>query len=109
MPPIKTMTFAEFLMSHRRGELIAEANDLMDELLEAVVRTGSKGSITLKIPVEMNKAGQIEITPAIDMKKPRRALSAGIYYATEDGHLTRRDPSQTDWVDDLESRRGTAE
>lgn len=107
MADTPTLTFAELLMSHRRGELIAEADALLTELVAAVQLTGSKGYITLKIPVEANKAGQIEIAPVLDMKKPRRPLSTGIYYATEDGELTRRDPNQGDWVDDLASRRAT--
>ena len=39
------------------------------------------------------------------IKKPARALGTGIYFATEDGRLTRRDPNQMDIEDEIERRR----
>lgn len=103
--PKDTLTFLEFLQSFRRGELLKEGDDLLGELMEAVRDTGGKGELVLKLPFKVNDAGQIECLPTFAMKKPRRPMGTGIYFVTEDGLLTRRDPSQDDLFDDLAARR----
>lgn len=40
------------------------------------------------------------------VKKPARALGTGIYFASDDNRLTRRDPNQMDIEDEIERRRG---
>lgn len=101
------LNFLEFLQTFRRGELLAEADEQLSELVEAVQRTGGKGELTIKLPFKVNEAGQIECVPSVACKKPRRAMGRGIYFATDEGRLTRRDPAQVDmFEDDLESRRG---
>lgn len=99
------LSFLAFLQGFRRGELIAEAEAQLTELVEAIRDTGGKGDLTLKLPLKMNDAGQIECIPQITVKKPRRQIGTGIYYPTEDGKLSRRDPSQDDLFDELEPRR----
>lgn len=96
----ETLNFLEFLQSFRRGELLAEADKQLAEVIEAVRDTGGKGELVIKIPFKTNEAGQIESVPLVSSKKPRRAMGRGIYFATEDGKLTRRDPSQFDMFDD---------
>lgn len=105
MPPKDTLTFLEFLQSFRRGELLAEGEQLLSELMEAVRDTGGKGELTLKLPFKVNDAGQIECIPTFTLKKPRRPLGTGIYFVTEDGLLTRRDPAQDDLFDEIAARR----
>lgn len=101
------LNFLEFLQSFRRGELLSQADDRLEELIEAVQRTGAKGEITIKLPFKVNDAGQIECVPSIAMKKPQPALGTGIYFATDEGRLTRRDPNQSDFFeDDDEEPRG---
>lgn len=73
--------------------------------MRSVKDTGGKGEINLKLPFKINDAGQIECVPQVSMKRPRRPMGTGIYFATEDGQLTRRDPDQQDFIDDLEERR----
>lgn len=99
------LTFLEFLSSFRRGEMIAEADQQLGELMEAIRRTGGKGELTIKLPFKVNSAGQIECDPQLSSKKPRRPLGTGIYYVTEDGRLTRSDPNQRDMLDELADRR----
>lgn len=100
------LTFLEFLQSFRRGELLAEADELLSELMEAIGKTGQKGEITLKLPFKPNDAGQIECVPVFSVKKPRRPMSTGIYFVSDENGLTRRDPAQNDLFDDeLAARR----
>lgn len=99
------LNFIGLLQSHRRGELVREADDLLAEMITAINDFGGKGEITLKLSVKRNEAEQLEITPALSMKKPRKALSVGIFYCSDEGKLSRRDPRQDDMFDELEDRR----
>lgn len=99
------LTFLEFLQGFRRGELLAEGDSMLEELMTAVRDTGEKGTLTLEFPFKVNKAGQVECDPVFKLKKPRRALGTGIYFVTDEGQLTRKDPKQDDLFDDLASRR----
>jgi hypothetical protein len=103
--PKHDLNFLEFLQGFRRGELLQDGDQKLNELMTAIQKTGSGGSITLRLAFKVNKAGQIEITPDIAMKKPTRNLGTGIYFATDDGRLTRRDPNQMDIEDEIERRR----
>ncbi|MFP4240077.1 MAG: hypothetical protein ACLFRZ_12325 [Rhodosalinus sp.] len=103
--PDDTLTFLAFLQDFRRGDLMAEADRQFIELMEAIDETGGKGELTLKLPVKINDAGQIECVPQLTIKKPRRPIGTGIYYLTPEGRLSRRDPKQTDMLDELEARR----
>jgi len=93
------------LQAHRRGELVREADDLLAEMISAIKENGGKGDLTLKLSVKMNEAEQLEITPTLKMNKPRKALSVGIFYVSDEGKLSRRDPRQDDMFDELEDRR----
>lgn len=107
--PRDELNFLEFLQTFRRGELLREADARLAEVLEAIQDTGNSGEITLKLPLKVNKAGQIECVPQVTAKKPRRELGAGIYFLSDDARLSRRDPNQGDWLDEVESRRDAAE
>ena len=99
------LTFLEFLNTFRRGSLITQLDAILSEVMTAMVETGGDGSITLSLPLKRNNGGQIECSPKLKAVRPRAALGTGIYYATEDGHLTRSDPGQMDMLDELEPRR----
>lgn len=101
------LNFLEFIQGFRRGELLETGDQKMTELVEAIRETGNGGSLTLKVGIKVNKAGQLEIVPDITIKKPTRSMGTGIYFTTDDGRLTRRDPNQMDFEDELERRRST--
>lgn len=105
MPKPDDLTFLEFLNTFRRGTLIEQLDTALTDVLTAMNETGGDGSITLTLPLKRNKGGQIECTPKVESKRPRPAVGTGIYYATEDGRLTRSDPGQMDMLDELEPRR----
>lgn len=101
------LNFLEFIQGFRRGELLETGDNKLTELIEAINETGNGGSLTLKVGIKVNKAGQLEIVPDISIKKPVRSLGTGIYWATDDGRLTHRDPNQMDFDDELERRRSS--
>lgn len=100
------LNFMEFLTSFRRGELLADADQKLSDLVEALALHHGAGSITIKLAFKVNKAGQIEVNPDIALKKPVRALGTGIYFASDAGRLTRRDPNQMDIEDEIARRSG---
>lgn len=99
------LNFLELIQSFRRGELLTEGDQKLNELIDAIQRTGNGGDLTMKLKIKVNKAGQLEIVPDLTIKKPTRALGTGIYFATDDGRLSRRDPHQMDIEDEIERRR----
>lgn len=104
-PAPQAITFIGFLQSNRRGEIPAEADAAMTDILTALREHGGKAKMTLALNFSFTKAGQIEIKPDLKVEKPRRAMSSGLYFADDDGNLTRTDPNQGDWVDDISFRR----
>ncbi|MDK8871518.1 MULTISPECIES: hypothetical protein [Paracoccus] len=101
------LNFLEFIQSFRRGELLETGDQKLSELVAAIRETGGNGSLTFKASFKTNKAGQIEVVPEITIKKPSRSMGTGIYFASDSDRLTRRDPNQMDFEDELERRRSS--
>jgi hypothetical protein len=101
----QAITFIGFLQSNRRGEIPSEADAAMTDILSALRQHGGKAKMTLTLNFSFTKSGQIEIKPDLKVEKPRRAMSSGLYFSDDDGNLTRTDPNQGDWVDDITARR----
>jgi hypothetical protein len=99
------LNFLELIQGFRRGELLNDGDKKLTELVEAMQITGSGGDLTLKLKFKVNKAGQFEATPTITIKKPVRALGVGIFFASDEGGLSRRDPNQMDIEDVIVRRR----
>jgi hypothetical protein len=99
------MTFIEFIQTFRRGELLRQIERDMSDVLQGVRDTGSGGALAINLPFKVNKAGQLECNPKVSPKIPETPIGTGIYYLTEDASLSRRDPNQGDWVDEIENRR----
>lgn len=99
------LNFLGLLSAHRRGELVREADDLLSEMVQAIKDFGGSGELTLKLKIKQNEAEQLEMQPSMNMKKPRRTMGVGIFYTTDEGKLSRRDPRQDDFLDDLDDAR----
>lgn len=99
------INFMEFLQSFRRGELLRQGNEQLERVIAAMKETGGDGSITITLPFKFNKGGQIECTPKVTGKLPQHAMGTGIYFADDEGRLSRRDPNQMDIEDEIERRR----
>lgn len=99
------LNFLEFLQTFRRGELLHQADGRLTAVVEAMRETGGNGTLTIKLRFKMNKAGQIECIPDVAASIPMKPLGTGIYYASDDGKLSRRDPNQMDIEDEIDRRR----
>ena len=99
------LNFMQFIQTFRRGELLDDCNQKLNELMEALATADKGGSFTLKFDFKHNKAGQIEITPNAVIKKPAKNVPPGVYFISDDSRLTRRDPRQMDIEDEIDRRR----
>lgn len=100
-----SLKFIEFLQTFRRGELLARADEELARVIEAIAENGGTGSVTITLPFKRNKADQLECQPTVKGKVPERPIGLGVYWANEDGRLTRRDPRQMDIEDEIAARR----
>lgn len=103
-PRRDALTAAEFLQTFRRGVLLQQMDEAINDVIDAIANTGCDGSVTIKLPFKLNKGGQIECAPKIEAKVPKMPLGTGIYYANDQGQLTQRDPRQMD-IDDVINMR----
>lgn len=98
MPENQTVarSFASWLQEQRNGICQAEATDALKELTSAVTEHGKGGTLTLKLSVKPAKVGvgTLLITDEIKVSLPEGDRPAAIFYADEDGNLSRHDPRQ---------------
>jgi hypothetical protein len=90
----QTRPFADVLTSLRRGKTHREASDLMQQLVTAVRDTHRGGTMVITLKVGRHKSGRIEIDDTVKIKLPEPERDASIYFADEDGNLSKDDPQQ---------------
>lgn len=101
--------FFDVLRDIRKGECIAELDEQLAKLQQAVSETNKAGELTLKIkiqPAQRDDATQVFITDEVRLKEPRLPKAATLFFASRHG-FTRRDPNQVEL--DLKSVPKTAE
>lgn len=88
--------FAAFLQEHNNGVGHTQASEALQRLALAVVDTGKKGAVTIKVSVEPMKGaeGTLVTTVVVDEKLPVNPPKAAVFYADGDGNMTRTDPNQ---------------
>ncbi len=84
-----------------RGKFVVEAGVEFQALADAIVDTGKKGSITIKLEVtpsglKNGRVNQFEIRPDVSIQKPKHDAGKSIFFVTEDNRLVRDDPDQMD-------------
>lgn len=84
------------------GDYLIECGRQLQELVGSVRRTGKKGRLTMCLEVEvagLSKDGlvnQIDIRPTVTLKEPTPGHGTSLFFLTEDGALTRKNPMQAD-------------
>lgn len=88
--------FTDVVNQIRKGAVSEELNAALKAVNDAVLATGKKGEVTLKIVIKPMKGNrsQCEVVPAISFKPPKEDLPSGIFFLTNDGDLVRNDPEQ---------------
>jgi len=88
------------LLDMRNGAVAADCNKKFDEVLAAVLETGGKGELQIKLFVEPSKMGmggaviEVETRHECKLKKPELAVGKSFFFVTKDGDLSRDDPDQ---------------
>jgi len=93
---VEPTPFSQFMLEHNRGAQHQRASDELRALVAAVQDTGKKGSLTITVGVEKMKGNDDALFTTIDVKAklPFHAPKAAIFYADDDGRLSRTDPQQ---------------
>lgn len=99
------MAFARLITEHRGGDLELAASEKLRLIIAALREYGGKGELTVKLKLSLTPHGMIEIEPTITAKAPEPDLKPSVFYLTENGELSRRDPGQMDIEDVLGVKR----
>ncbi len=90
----------KILLDMRNGKVAMDCNEKFNEVLKAVLDTGGKGELTIKLFVKPSKMGmggaviEVETEHEAKMKKPELAIGRSFFFVGKDGTLTRDDPDQ---------------
>lgn len=87
--------FADWLQEQAKGRTHNELGEGLHDLIARVKDTGKKGSLTLTVTVEPMKKDPalLVVSDVINLKLPEHDRPAAVYYADDDGNLTRDDPN----------------
>lgn len=91
------MKFLEMFSGLRSGQLVADLDEALTELIEAVKDCEEKGTLTIKLeikPAEKRGAAVVEVKDKVDLKAPRPWSGLSVRWVTPDNELTPRDPDQ---------------
>lgn len=101
-PPVTTkdkddrqiQPFAAVLQQIGKGATHTKLSELLNELTTAVNEHKKGGTLTVVIKVEPTKGTDTLTVSATSTLKAPQATEASIFFATDDGNLTRDDPNQ---------------
>ena len=87
--------FNDTIVALRYGTLHDDLTKSLNDLTDAVTRTGKTGELVLSIKLKpTNNSGQIEVIDDIKVKTPKETKGTTIMFATPENNLTREDPRQ---------------
>ncbi|UOR02012.1 hypothetical protein MUN77_01380 [Leucobacter allii] len=89
--------FSAFLLD--RGATHEELTVKLHDLVQAVLDTGKKGTLTLKLTVAPFKgdADILEVHDDVKLVMPQHDRKPGIFYPDKDGNLSRNSPQMLDF------------
>jgi hypothetical protein len=90
-------TFASFLLEQRNGALHTELSEALADVVKAVQDHGKGGTVALSISIKPGAKGTSTLIVVDDVKTkvPQGERPAAMFFADEDGNLSRDDPRQT--------------
>lgn len=99
------------LMEMRNGQVATDCNLKFNEVLKAVLDTGGKGELTIKLMLKPSKLGmggaviEVQASHECKLKKPELAVGSSYLFVTNEGMLTRDNPDQVAMFDEKAERR----
>ena len=88
----------EQLTDIRGGLMVEELTEALAEVVNAVIATGKKGALQLKLDINPASKGDAVVTVTDEIKKtvPQEKRTGTLMFATPSGSLQRQNPRQTD-------------
>jgi len=86
--------FGLLLAEQRKGKLMGDLSTELNKAVLAVREHGKKATLTLNITIEPFEQGCLRVSDKITSKLPTAKLPSNLFYATDDGVLTRDNPDQ---------------
>ena len=87
--------FFQALRDLHDGELLRQLDEGITELTAAVMETGGKGHLTLKVAVsKLGKERQVGVKPTLSRSIPQEETRLRLLYADEQGRFCVEDPAQ---------------
>lgn len=96
------------LLEMRSGRVLQDINTKFNQVLTAVLDTGSKGKVTIELNIEPGRMGvggavlEVELSHNIKLKTPEHDIGKATFFVTKEGVLTREDPEQTALFNEVE-------
>lgn len=88
------------LCEMRGGQVVSDVNVKFQDMLKAVLDTGGKGELTIKLKVNPSKMAlggailEVECSHECKAKKPELPVGKSIFFVSSEGTLSRSDPAQ---------------
>ena len=89
-------SFNEVLAEVDSGRLIEDLSRQLAEVTNAAIATNKVGELVLTLKVKPNKDNQVFLDSTVKAKVPEHSIATALFFANEEGSLTRRDPKQGD-------------
>ena len=88
------------LMDMRQGAVAADINEKFNDVLGAVLDTGGKGELSIKLKITPSKFGmggavlEVETEHECKMNRPELKVGKALFFVSRDGKLSRENPDQ---------------
>lgn len=98
----------QLLIEMRSGRVLQDINTKFNQVLAAVLDTGSKGKVTIELNIEPGRMGsggavlEVELSHNIKLKTPEHDIGKAVFFVNQEGILTREDPEQTALFNEVE-------
>lgn len=89
-----TRPFVDTLRDIEFGTLLEQLAEEQKDVVDAVMETGKKGEITVKLTYTPEGQGQITIAADLKAKKPQLPRGKSLFFVTPERNLSRQDPRQ---------------
>lgn len=87
-------SFALLLAQHAKGATLAELGELMRNLVTQCKATGRPGTLSLSFTFKPSGTDAMTIVAAPHVKLPKSDRPGSIFFADEEGNLSRSHPDQ---------------
>ena len=99
------LSFAETLGELDGGQTVEDAKRLLSDVAKAVLETGNGGKVTITLNVARNGTEgrrRVSITDDVKATMPKVPKTDSTFFVTDEGGLTRQNPSQPSFSDSLD-------